>query len=59
MALEEGIGIMPRSLLRRRILSGKFTRERHRDSRRDTFDFPPAKDKAFDIIDVMTRIGKD
>ena len=30
------------------------------DSRRDTFDFPPInKDKAFDIIDVMTRIGNN
>jgi len=61
MALSEGIGIMPWSPLAGGFLSGKFTRnnEKAGDSRRDTFDFPPInKPKAYDIIDVMTKIGK-
>jgi aryl-alcohol dehydrogenase-like predicted oxidoreductase len=62
MALSEGIGIMPWSPLAGGFLSGKFTRgkEKAGDSRRDTFDFPPInKEKAFDIIDLMTRIGQN
>lgn len=62
MALSEGIGIMPWSPLAGGFLSGKFTREKAiaGESRRDTFDFPPInKAKAYDIIDVMTRIGKN
>lgn len=62
MALSEGIGIMPWSPLAGGFLSGKFTREINKagDSRRDTFDFPPVnKLKAFDIIDVMAKIGKN
>ena len=61
MALSEGIGIMPWSPLAGGFLSGKFTRERAiaGESRRDTFDFPPInKEKAYDIIEVMIRIGK-
>jgi aryl-alcohol dehydrogenase-like predicted oxidoreductase len=60
MALSEGIGIMPWSPLAGGFLSGKFTRnnEKAGDSRRDTFDFPPLdKPKAYDIIDVLTKIG--
>lgn len=62
MALSEGIGIMPWSPLAGGFLSGKFTRniEKAGDSRRDTFDFPLInKTKAYDIIDVMNKIGKD
>jgi aryl-alcohol dehydrogenase-like predicted oxidoreductase len=62
MALSEGIGIMPWSPLAGGFLSGKFTRNNEiaGDSRRDTFDFPPInKGKAYDIIDLMTRIGND
>ena len=62
MALSEGIGIMPWSPLAGGFLSGKFTRNKEiaGDSRRDTFDFPPInKGKAYDIIDVMTRIGNN
>lgn len=61
MALSEGIGIMPWSPLAGGFLSGKFTRDKKTagNSRRDEFDFPPInKEKAFDIIDVMTKIGK-
>lgn len=60
MSLSEGIGIMPWSPLAGGFLTGKFTRnnEKAGDSRRDTFDFPPInKPKAYDIIDVMTKIG--
>lgn len=62
MALSEGIGIMPWSPLAGGFLSGKFTRDREKagDSRRDIFDFPPInKEKAYDIIEVMTRIGNN
>lgn len=61
MALSEGIGLMPWSPLAGGFLSGKYTRdiEKAGESRRDNFDFPPVnKDKAYDIIDVMIRIGK-
>jgi aryl-alcohol dehydrogenase-like predicted oxidoreductase len=62
MALSEGLTVMPWSPLAGGFLSGKFTRETKiaGDSRRDNFDFPPVnKEKAYDIIDVMLKIGKD
>jgi aryl-alcohol dehydrogenase-like predicted oxidoreductase len=61
MALSEGISIMPWSPLAGGFLSGKYTRDIKTagGSRRDNFDFPPInKDKAFNIIDVMTKIGE-
>jgi aryl-alcohol dehydrogenase-like predicted oxidoreductase len=61
MAISEGIGIMPWSPLAGGFLSGKYTRDKKiaGKSRRDDFDFPPVnKEKAFDIIDLMTNIGK-
>ena len=61
MAISEGIGIMPWSPLAGGFLSGKFTRNNEiaGDSRRDAFNFPPVnKEKAYDIIDVMIRIGQ-
>jgi aryl-alcohol dehydrogenase-like predicted oxidoreductase len=60
MALSENISIMPWSPLAGGFLSGKFKRDvtTAGNSRRDEFDFPPInKEKAFDIIDVMTKIG--
>jgi aryl-alcohol dehydrogenase-like predicted oxidoreductase len=60
MAQSEGISIMPWSPLAGGFLSGKYNRntEKAGDSRRDNFDFPPVqKEKAFDIIDVLTDIG--
>ena len=60
MALSEGLGIMPWSPLAGGFLSGKFTRDKKiaGKSRRDEFDFPPLnKEKAYDIIDVMAKIG--
>lgn len=61
MVQSEGISIMPWSPLAGGFLSGKFTRNNKvaGNSRRDSFDFPPInKQKAYDIIDVMTEIGK-
>jgi aryl-alcohol dehydrogenase-like predicted oxidoreductase len=60
MALSEGISIMPWSPLAGGFLSGKFRRDNKTDgnNRRDNFDFPPInKEKAYDIIDVMAKIG--
>ena len=60
MALSEGLGLMPWSPLAGGFLSGKFTRDKATsgNSRRDDFDFPPLnKEKAYDIIDVMTKIA--
>lgn len=62
MALSEKIGIMPWSPLAGGFLSGKYTREKDAagDSRRVVFDFPPInKERAYDIIDVMERIGNN
>jgi len=61
MAISEGISIMPWSPLAGGFLSGKYTRtnEIAGESRRDTFNFPPVnKEKAYDIKDVMNRIGQ-
>jgi aryl-alcohol dehydrogenase-like predicted oxidoreductase len=61
MALSEGISIMPWSPLAGGFLSGKYTRDKEKagDSRRDEFDFPPInKEKAYDVIDVLLKIGK-
>jgi aryl-alcohol dehydrogenase-like predicted oxidoreductase len=61
MAISEGISIMPWSPLAGGFLSGKFTRTKEiaGESRRDTFNFPPVdKEKAYDIIDVMIKIGQ-
>jgi aryl-alcohol dehydrogenase-like predicted oxidoreductase len=61
MLLSEGIALMPWSPLAGGFLSGKYTRhnEKAGDSRRDTFDFPPLnKEKAYNIIDMMIKIGK-
>jgi aryl-alcohol dehydrogenase-like predicted oxidoreductase len=60
MALSENISIMPWSPLAGGFLSGKFKRDIKTagNNRRDEFDFPPInKEKAFDIVDVMTKIG--
>jgi aryl-alcohol dehydrogenase-like predicted oxidoreductase len=61
MVQSEKIALMPWSPLAGGFLSGKFTREKSKagDSRRDDFDFPPInKEKAYDIIDVMQKIGQ-
>ncbi len=61
MALSEGLSIMPWSPLAGGFLSGKFRRDADTtgNNRRDEFDFPPInKEKAFDIIEVMAKIGE-
>ena len=61
LAKDQALGIMPWSPLAGGFLSGKFTRDKEKagDSRRDVFDFPPInKEKAYDVIDVISAIGK-
>ncbi|TWI96340.1 aryl-alcohol dehydrogenase-like predicted oxidoreductase [Mucilaginibacter frigoritolerans] len=61
LAADQNIAVMPWSPLAGGFLSGKFKRdlENTGNSRRDTFDFPPInKERAYDIIDVITEIGK-
>jgi aryl-alcohol dehydrogenase-like predicted oxidoreductase len=61
LAADQNLAIMPWSPLAGGFLSGKFTRDNEKagDSRRDVFDFPPInKEKAYDIIDVISDIGK-
>jgi aryl-alcohol dehydrogenase-like predicted oxidoreductase len=61
LALDQNLAVMPWSPLAGGFLSGKYTRnnEKAGDSRRDSFDFPPVnKEKAYDIIDVLAKIGK-
>ncbi|MFC0515528.1 aldo/keto reductase [Mucilaginibacter angelicae] len=61
LAADQNLAVMPWSPLAGGFLSGKYTRnnEKAGDSRRDTFDFPPVnKEKAYDIIDVITEVGK-
>ena len=61
MALSEGLALMPWSPLAGGFLSGKYTRnvEKAGDSRRDNFNFPLInKEKAYDIIEIMLRIGE-
>lgn len=61
LAIDQNLAVMPWSPLAGGFLSGKYTRnnEKAGDSRRDDFDFPPVnKEKAYDIIDVLAKIGK-
>ncbi|MDB5089890.1 MAG: ral stress protein 69 [Mucilaginibacter sp.] len=61
LAADQNIGVMPWSPLAGGFLGGKYGRnaEKAEGSRRDTFDFPPInKDKTYDIIDVITQVGK-
>lgn len=58
----EKLGLLIWSPLAGGLLSGKFGRDRKGEegSRRTTFDFPPvAMDRAYNVIDVMERIGAD
>lgn len=61
LAADQNLAVMPWSPLAGGFLSGKYTRnnEKAGDSRRDEFDFPPIdKNKAYDIVDVITEVGK-
>nr|WP_223216083.1 aldo/keto reductase [Agrobacterium pusense] len=56
----EKLGLLVWSPLAGGLLSGKFGRHKQGEegSRRTTFDFPPViMDRAYDVIDVMERIG--
>ena len=61
LAEDQNLAIMPWSPLAGGFLSGKYTRnDETSEGRRATFDFPPInKEKTFDIIDVITEVGKE
>lgn len=63
LTADQNLSFMPWSPLAGGFISGKFTREQSNtggQSRRDTFDFPVIdKERAYNIIDVLIRIGKD
>ncbi len=61
MLLDQKLGLMVWSPLAGGLLSGKYSRdgETKEGGRRVNFDFPPVdKEKAFDIVDVMKKIGE-
>jgi len=61
LAADQNIGVMPWSPLAGGFLGGKYSRDADTavGSRRATFDFPPInKERAYDIIDVITEVGK-
>lgn len=60
MAQDHNLAIFPWSPLAGGFLTGKFTREgADSGSRRANFDFPPIdKEKAYDLVDVMSEIAK-
>jgi aryl-alcohol dehydrogenase-like predicted oxidoreductase len=59
LLLDQKLGLLVWSPLAGGFLSGKYTRQADTtEGRRKNFDFPPVnKEKAFDIIDVMTEIA--
>lgn len=61
LAEDQHLAVMPWSPLAGGFLSGKYTRNKEKTGnfRREEFDFPPInKEKAYDIVDVITSIGK-
>ena len=61
LAEAENLGMMPWSPLAGGFLGGRYTRDNEKveGSRRTSFDFPPInKEKTYDIIDVITEVGK-
>ncbi|MDR3694859.1 aldo/keto reductase [Mucilaginibacter sp.] len=61
LAADQNLAVMPWSPLAGGFLGGKYSRDADTatGSRRATFDFPPInKEKTYDIIDVITEIGK-
>ncbi|MGV8879754.1 MAG: aldo/keto reductase [Sphingobacteriaceae bacterium] len=62
MAEDQQLAVMPWSPLAGGFLTGKYTRNKEKtgNSRRDEFDFPPIdKEKAYDIVDVITGIARE
>lgn len=61
LLLDQKVGLMVWSPLAGGLLSGKYQRDGSAPdgSRRVSFDFPPVdRDRAFDCVDVMRRIGE-
>src|ERR1700744_4511419 len=61
LAIDQHLAMMPWSPLAGGFLGGRYTRENDKveGSRRTAFDFPPInKEKGYDIMDVITDIGK-
>ena len=60
MLLDQQMGLMVWSPLAGGLLSGKYSRNAStEEGRRVNFDFPPVnKERAFDVIDVMQKIGE-
>lgn len=60
LAADQNLAVMPWSPLAGGFLSGKYTRDGEKaGARRDAFDFPPVnKDRGYDIVDVITEVGK-
>jgi aryl-alcohol dehydrogenase-like predicted oxidoreductase len=60
LAKDQNLGVMPWSPLAGGFFSGKYTRNGDKaGARRDAFDFPPInKEKSYDIVDVITEVGK-
>jgi len=61
LAADQNLAVMPWSPLAGGFLGGKYSRDaaKAEGSRRDSFDFPPInKEKTYDIIDVITEVGK-
>ncbi len=61
LAADQNLAMMPWSPLAGGFLGGKYSRnaKNTEGSRRHTFDFPPInKEKTYDIIDVITEVGK-
>jgi len=58
---DQNVGLLVWSPLAGGFLSGKFTRSNQdADARRAKFDFPPIdKEKAYTIVDVLAKIGKN
>jgi aryl-alcohol dehydrogenase-like predicted oxidoreductase len=57
---DQGVGLLVWSPLAGGFLSGKFTRSQEGEGRRASFDFPPVdREKGYDVIDVLQKIGDD
>jgi len=62
MAMEMGLGVTPWSPLKYGILSGKYTRENRHKIETDRGDWVTghlAKDKTYDVIDVLIALAKE
>lgn len=61
LAEDQNLAVMPWSPLAGGFLGGKYSRnsDKAEGSRRSNFDFPPInKEKTYDLIDIITEVGK-